>query len=326
MPKQSNQKDRILVLKEIFEQETDDDHSLTSKRLMEILENKGMKVDRKTLYSDIETLQFHGMDIAHEEGQKTYKLQSRAFELSEIKLLIDCMQSSKFLSEKRTGEIIEKLQKLCSNYEAEQLRRQVTVANRVKNQNLVIYNNVDTIHKAIAHNRQISFLYFNYDIGMERIYRMGKQKYECSPFELLYVDENYYLLAYDRKWEKIVVYRVDRMVEVHESRAQREGHATYAQNDRAQYQKSVFNMFMGEMQSVTMVFHRGLMNTFIDKFGTNITVLKKSDAYYQTTVLVSVSPQFFGWVFGLGCKVHIVGPDVVKQQMQTMLDEIRKQY
>lgn len=266
------------------------------------------------------------MDIAHEEGQKTYKLQSRAFELSEIKLLIDCMQSSKFLSEKRTDELIEKLQKLCSNYEAEQLRRQVTVANRVKNQNLVIYNNVDTIHKAIAHNRQISFLYFDYDIGMERVYRMGKQNYECSPFELLYVDENYYLLAYDRKWEKIVVYRVDRMVEVCESRAQRVGHASYAQNDRAQYQKSVFNMFMGEMQRVTMVFHRELMNTFVDKFGPNIMVTKKSDTYYQTTVLVSVSPQFFGWIFGLGCKVRIVGPDSVKREMTELLSDIMRQY
>ena len=326
MPKQSDHKKRLLVLKDIFEQETDEVHGLTTKQLIEILDRHGMKVDRKTLYSDIETLQFYGMDIAHEEREKTYRLLSRDFELSEIKLMIDCMQSSKFLSEQRTESLIKKLQGLCSRYEAEQLRRQVTVANRVKNLNREIYINVDTIHKAIANNHQISFLYFDYDIGMERVYRMGKKKYECSPFELLYVDENYYLLAYDSKWEKIVTYRVDRMVEVQELRSQRAGHATYAQIDRAQYQKSVFNMFMGKMQKVTMIFHYELMNTFVDKFGTDIMVMEEDDVHYRVTVLVSVSPQFFGWVFGLGDKVRIIGPDSIVEQMQTILSQVASSY
>lgn len=326
MPKQSDQKKRLLVLKDIFEQETDEAHGLTTKRLLEILENNGMKVDRKTLYSDIETLQFYGLDIAHEKREKTYRLLTRNFELSEIKLMIDCMQSSKFLSEKRTESLIRKLQGLCSRYEAEQLRRQVTVANRVKNLNKEIYANVDTIHRAIANNHQISFLYFDYDIGMKRAYRMGKQKYERSPFELLYMDENYYLLAYDTKWEKIVTYRVDRMVEVQELRSQRAGHTTYAQIDRAQYQKSVFNMFMGKMQKVTMVFHYELMNTFVDKFGTDIMVMEEDDTHYRVTVLVSVSPQFFGWIFGLGDKVRIVGPDNVIDMMGAALSHVAKYY
>lgn len=325
--KSKNQKRKLFMLNRILEENTDEDHGLRMSDLIKKLKENGIEAERKSIREDIQELQAMGIDVGTVgENAKLYKLFSREFEVFEIKLLVDSIQRSKFLPEDKTEALVQKLMKLCSCHERHTLERQVIVANRAKNLNTRIHYNMDKIHLAIAENRQISFKYFDYDLYKKRAYRKKGENYHLSPFAMIYTDDNYYLLAFDEEKEEIRPFRVDRMEGVNVLKAYRRGHEAYSKIDMARYTNYTFSMYGGEIEHVTMQFQNRLMNAVIDRFGADVPVRKVDKSHFQITVPVAVSQQFFGWVFGLGKMVRIIGPENVRAKMQEQLLEIGERY
>ena len=314
---------KLLYLKEILERETDENHGITLERILQLLEMKGVSAERKSIYDDISRLtDIYGLDIQRPSGQnKEYRLLDRTFEVNELKLLIDSIQASKFLSEKRTLDLIAKVKTLCSKAEAEKLQRQVIVANRVKTMNQSIHINVDTIHRAIVDNKQIQFNYFKYDLNKRRQYQRNGGIYYVSPWAMIYTDDNYYILGYED--QKFKHFRVDRMSKVAIAPAlDRDGREEYLQMDMTAYTKYTFSMFGGAVEKVTMVFSNHLLGVVLDRFGHGVVATKADEKHFRITVTVAVSQQFFGWVFGLGKGVSIIAPDTVRNKMAEALKSL----
>ena len=328
MPKKNNQKLRLLYMKDILEQHTDGEHGISLKDFERYLSHKDVEAPtRKTFYDDLDALEEYGMDLGRDPYGKSYKLLSREFDLPQIKLIIDAIQSSKSIPESMTRNIIGKMESLCSEYQARELHRDVIVSGRVKTLNEGTQNNIDYIHLAISADKQITFKYFDYDTSLKKKYRKRGAKYTISPYVLVYCDENYYLLAYDKAYKEIRSYRVDRMegVSVIETSV-REGKEAFAAIDMAKYQKYTFGMYSGEVKEVTMVFTNNMMNAVIDRFGQEIFVHKEDDTHFRISVEVAISPQFYGWVFGLGKMVKIVAPEAVRQGYLDMMKDVREKY
>lgn len=326
------QKMKLFVLKEILEQETDAKHGITMARILELLAIKGQPAERKSVYHDINAFRDAGvLDITKAQGQnREYAVVSRDFEPEEVKLLVDAVHSSKFLSDAKTQALVKKLKKLCSRHEASTLQRHVIVSNRVKSMNNKILYNIDPIHEAIAKNSQLTFLYFDYVLGKnfakERHYMNKKQEYIVSPWALVYTDDNYYLLAYHKGIIKH--FRVDRMEGVALRTVEqnglnvivpREGKEEFSKEDMSRYTNYTFSMYGGEVKNVEMVFLNRMLNTVIDRFGKDVLAYPVDKDHFKITVPVAISDQFYGWVFGLGKNIRIVGPSEVVEGMRKQL-------
>ena len=319
---------KMLYLKELFEERTDTEHEITIKDMQAHLDGYGISADRRTLYQDIETLQFYGMDIEHEKNGRGYRLVSRDFEPYEVKLMIDAVSSSRFLSERRSRELMEKLKKLCSRYERDPIQRQLRLANRVKGTSKVLHINVNEIFNAIGNNRNVRFLYFKYDTKKQKSYT--KRVYEVSPWDMLYADDQYYLLAFDPEEKKadkqFKYFRVDRMEKVETLEEQRTGGEEREKIDMVTRTKNNFNMFGGKIEMVTLRFPNFQFEMAMDRFGHDIIPMKDGPDHFTVTVPVAVGPHFYGWVFGLKNYVTIMGPEHVRQGMKDMLEAVGKRY
>ena len=327
MPKVADSKLRLFRLIKYFEEMTDDNHFVTRRNVEDHLKTAWKtSVDRKTFESDLMCLDTLGYEIEHPENSHQYKLVSRPFAFSELKMIIDCLLSARTLDEKTTQRLIKTLKKECSKYEGETLDRQVIVANRVKTTNKAVHYALDQIQVAIQQECQISFKYFDYDMKMKRTYRKNGETYYVSPFVVVYSDDNHYLLAYDGK--KVRPYRIDRMEGVHsESEMAREGQEVFDEKiDLDHYRQYTFGMYDGKVERVRMRFYHRMMNTVIDKFGTDVVVYRVDDEHFEITVPVAISPQFCGWVFGLGRQVEILEPKSVVKKMKDMLKNVGELY
>ena len=331
----SNPKLKLLYVKEFFEEMTDEDHPATMPDILAYLEGKNIHAERKGIYTDIGYLEDYGMelrDISKEDKygedknlrNRMYRLLDRDFEPSEVKLILDSVASSKFLSEKKSMDLMAKLEKLVSVHQRQSLKRQIKVTGRVKSMNGSVMYNVDTIHVAIASDTTVKFKYFHYNTKKEREYTHDGKPYEVSPWTLLYDNSNYYLLAFVD--DKIRTFRVDRMAEVKQGAKERQGKAQFEAFDLVAFTKATFGMYSGTEEKVEMQFHNSLIDTVIDKFGKEIFITPVDDSHFKITVPVAVSPQFFGWIFGLGGKVTILGPKSVVKQMKDMLGRVGERY
>ncbi len=309
MAKSPNQKLKLLHLIEILEEQTDEGHPLTVPQLIEALAAVDIAAERKSIYDDLETLRQYGLDIVSIRGRTTgHYLASRTFELPELKLLVDSVQSSKFITVKKSMELIRKLESLTSRHEALQLRRQVYVLGRIKTMNESIYYNIDEIHGGIARNRQISFKYFEYAVTKERRYRRGGGRYVISPMALSWDDENYYMLGYDADAGILKHYRVDKMVDISLTDQPREGLESFANLDMAAYSRQIFSMYGGEEETVRLRFENGLIGVVIDRFGKDVPIVHSDEDSFTVQVRVFVSPQFFGWLCSFGGRARVVSP------------------
>lgn len=331
----SNPKLKLLYLKQFFEEQTDEDHPATMPQILEYLDSKGIHAERKGIYADISYLEDFGMelrDVSKEDREseekkqrnRTYRLLDRAFEPSEIKLILDSVASSKFLSERKSMDLMTKLGNLLSVHQRQSLKRQIKVTGRVKSMNGSVMYSVDTIHVAIASDKTVKFKYFHYNTDKEREYTHDGKPYEVSPWTLLYDNSNYYLLAYVK--DDMRTFRVDRMAEVKQGAKEREGKEQFEAFDLVSFTKATFGMFHGEEEKVEMLFHNSLIDTVIDKFGKEIFITPVDNTHFKITVPVNVSPQFYGWIFGLGGKATILGPKSVVNKMKDMLDKASKKY
>ena len=323
-----HQKLKMLYLMKIFSEETDDSNFLTLQQIIQKLKDYGVMADRKTLYVDFDELRTFGVDIIMEKiGRNSfYHIGRRDFELPELKLLVDAVQSAKGLTDKKSGELIKKLESMVSKYEAGQLNRQVYIAGRVKTMNESVYYNIDTIHEAINADRQIRFKYFKWDLQKKMKLRKEGDWFRVSPWHLIWDNEYYYLIAYDNENNKIKHYRVDKMLKISLVDEQREGKEQYKKFDIARYTRGLFGMFGGEETKVTLEVHNSMVSVIIDRFGKDIYITPVDEDHFRTNVNVSVSSQFLGWIMSLGDKVRIVGPDEVVEQMKAEISRLMGQY
>ncbi|MBE6036497.1 MAG: WYL domain-containing protein [Clostridiales bacterium] len=322
MAKSANQKIKILYLMRILLQQTDDEHGLTLAELSEALAAYGVEAERKTLYSDLETLEVFGLDIEKRKDKTVrYHVVSREFELPELKLLVDAVQSSKFITHRKSGELIKKLESLTSRYEAQQLQRQVFVSNRIKTMNESIYYMVDELHDAIGTNSKITFHYFEWTEKKEKRLRHDGALYKVSPWALTWDDENYYLVAYDSEAGIIKHFRVDRMTRLRIVDERRDGAEIFKGFDLALYSKKTFAMYGGREETVCLRCNNNLASVMIDRFGQDTTFLYPDEEHFDAYVKVAISPTFLTWVMNFGENVKIISPASVQQDL---LDHIRK--
>ena len=329
MAKGNNQKLKLLYLIKIFSEKTDEDHCMSAQELIQELQKYDVSAERKSIYNDIECLTGFGYDIVNKKAKTGggYYLASREFELPELKLLVDAVQSSRFITQKKSRELIHKIETLAGPYEAKKLQRQVIVASRIKTGNESIYYNVDQIHNAIQDNAPISFIYMEWNARKEFLPRHNGKIYHASPWALTWKEENYYLIAYDDEEEKIKHFRVDKMNRISELEGQtRKGSEAFERFDIAEYTNRSFGMFGGETQRVTLQLHQTLAGVLFDRFGKDIDVRRISEDEISVRIEVCVSPQFFGWLTGLGSRVRIQAPEDVKRQYREFLKEILDQY
>ncbi len=323
-----HQKLKMLYLARIFSEETDDLHGLTMPEIIDKLALCGVNADRKTLYLDFEELRSYGMDIVAEQTGRNcyYRLVSRDFELPELKLLVDSVQSAKFMTDKKSAQLIRKLESLVSKYEAKQLQRQVIISGRVKTMNESIYYNVDKIHDAINADCQIRFKYYQWNLKKEMELRKNGAWYQISPWALMWDDENYYLVAFDAEDNIIKHYRVDKMLKISTVDEKREGQELFRKFNTPRYTKSLFGMNGGEETNVTLEAANHMAGILIDRFGKDIFIIPTDKDHFRTTVNVAVSSPFLGWIMSLGEDIRIVSPENVVDRMRDAARRLSEQY
>ena len=324
MPNRDLTKLRVLYTAQLLRDETDEGHGLTLAELSDRLEALGVGAERKALYRDLDALKAFGMDIIAERsgGTTRYFLGARTFELAELKLLVDAVQGAKFITEAKSRALIKKLETLLSRHDAKHLHRQVMISGRVKTMNESVYYNVDRLHEAIGADRAIRFQYFQWNVRGEAELRRGGAWYRVSPWCLMWEDENYYLVAYDPADGQIRHYRVDKMLRISGTPERRAGREAFEAFNAPRYAKQVFGMFGGEPRRVTLRCENRFAGVMIDRFGKDAPLHPDGPEHFTLSVEVAVSPQFFGWVAGLGSGVVLTAPDDVVREMKRLAAEL----
>ena len=328
MPKGSNQKFKLYRLAQIMQEKTDDEHYITMPEIMKELAKYDITADRKSIYNDLRDLSVLGIDVEGEpDGNRYhYHVVDRAFELPELKLLVDAIQSSKFITEKKSNALIKKLETLVSKYDAQKLQRQVFVSGRIKTMNESIYYTVDAIHNAISADKKIKFQYYQWNEKKEMELRHSGAWYHISPWGLSWNNENYYLVGYDSEEEKIKHFRVDKMLHIKLSKESREGNEHFKKLDMADYAKKSFGMFGGKERTVKLLVKNNLAGVIIDRFGKDVMMIPADNEHFTVSVDIHVSKQFLGWVFSLGENIKILGPDDVVEQMRSEIKRLIEHY
>ena len=327
MPRSENQKRKLLVLLRLLMENTDEKHMLSVQDMIRMLGEEGIRAERKSLYDDLETLRECGYDVENRKSKTTgYYIASRQFELPELKLLADAVASSRFITEKKSDELIRKIEGLASVHEARQLQRQVFVQGRVKAMNEKIYYNVDTLHEAIAQNRQIRFRYFEYTVGKTKQYRHNGATYQASPYALSWDDENYYLIAFYERRGNISHFRVDKMENIEILDLPRRGLPEESGFDLPSYSRRVFNMFGGEQETLRLEFDNALVGVVLDRFGADIPLQACGNGRFQIHVEAYVSPTLLGWLFSFGSRVRVLSPESLIELFRRRLEECGSVY
>lgn len=329
MAKGDNQKLKLLYLLRILSEKTDEMHGLTAQQLIHELEKYEIHAERKSIYDDIRCLIDFGYDIVNRKTAECggYYLASREFELPELKLLVDAVQASRFITTKKSRELISKIEKLAGTYDAQKLQRQVFVAGRIKAENEGIYYNVDYIHNAIQNNASIQFFYLKWSYEKKLVPYHDDKIYTVSPWALTWKEENYYLVAFDHDENKIKHFRVDKMSRIKVlSKEQRKGGEAFEKMDIAEYTNSSFGMFGGQAETVTLKLKEALIGVILDRFGKETDIRKNKDHTISARIKVSVSNPFFGWLTGLGSEVSILSPAWVREDYICYLQTVLAKY
>ena len=325
MAGQSKQKQKLLRMEQIFRTQTDEEHTLTGNQLIDILEKEGIKAERKTIYDDIATLCDSGVTIETvKKGHSNayFYANNNDFQSEELFILASAVASCRFLTTKKSNELISKLQRNTNQYTANQLGRQIFVGMRSRNKsvNETIYYSINTIQNAIAKKRKITFKYYTYNTMKKRHLKHGGEPYLVSPYELVWENDNYYLTCLCHNHGNVVRYRVDRMAEVTITENKI---ASFTDEEKRELEnfKSLYSMYGGEKKELRIQFHGSLMDAVIDRFGENVECQKTSEDSFVIRVEVQISPPFWGWLFQFGTKARIIEPfDVVSQAKQILLD------
>ncbi len=326
MARRPNQKLKLIYLERILRERTDRYHGLTLAEISAALGEYGISAERKSLYDDMEALKLCGMDIRTvRDSHVRYYLAEHTFDVAELRLLIDAVQSSRFLTPKKSNELIRKIESQGSRYEASRLHKQVFSSNRVKTENEEIFGNIAAIHTAIAENRKIRCVYFEWNSYKQRMLRKNGDEYIISPWALVWDSEYYYLVGYDSDAGIIKHFRVDKMLKVRLMEEKREGNEAFENFDLAIYSQRVFGMYGGEAENVRILSDNSLAGVVVDRFGTDVTILNRGESF-EFCVKVMISPTFFAWVLGFGGKMKILSPERVARECAAIAQEVVEQY
>lgn len=327
MAKSEKQKLKLLYIKDMLLEKTDRTHILTTNDIIRELDLLGVAAERKSIYGDIQLLNDYIIEVEKQATKpQGYYVEERDFELAEVKLLVDLVESSKFVTEKKSRQLIKKLEGLTNIHHAKTLQRNVIVSDRIKAENESIYYNVDYIHEAISKNHKISFQYFQWTVEKTEKMKHNGDSYTINPWRLTWAEENYYLVGYDDEEGKVKYFRVDKMKKVQVLLEERVGSQHLDCFDFTNLHKRTFGMFAGEEEMVTMVMGESLAGVVVDRFGKNVTMRQISDGTFETRVKVAVSKPFFGWITGLGSEAKIIAPASVKERYRDYIMSIVRNY
>ncbi len=327
MAKSANQKQKLLSICRLLWETTDEEHPLTVGEITAALDRGGIQAERKSIYDDIETLRTFGLDIVSRRGKNGgWYLGERTFQLAELKLLVDAVQSCKFITRRKSAALIRKLEALASSHQARQLQRQVYVSNRVKTMNESIYYTIDKLHAALNARRTVSFHYFEYNVQKERVFRREGERYMVSPYGLIWDNENYYLTGFDHTKGDMRHYRVDKMADLVVTCLARREDGAEKDFDIATYAQKHFGMFRGREGQVTLRCQNRMVGVVLDRFGQEAMLISDGPEHFTVTVPAVVSPQFLGWLFGLGDGVELRSPGWAVAALREQLDSVRNMY
>lgn len=325
MPNSEKQKMKLLYIAQYINEYSDENHVVTTNELVNMLEKHDIPAERKSIYTDVSILKEFGMDIAISRGRNGgFTLLSRPFQLAELKLLVDAVQSSRFITSKKSFSLIEKLGSLTSAHERQELNRNVFITNRIKSDNESIYYSTDIIYNAIAQNRKIEFLYFNYGADKKRHYHNGKKPLKVSPFGLQFDSDRYYMIAFDTLAGIIKHYRVDKMCNVEIIDEERDGEEHFCNFDIARYTNATVKMFAGTPENVMLEFEEEYAGVIIDKFGMNLKFIPTSESRYSVMINAALTPTLYSWIFTFGGKVTILAPEKAINEYKLQLEESLK--
>ncbi len=317
---EKDNKKRLMLMQEVLEKYTDEEHPLTTAQIMKILEcDYGMKIHRTTVGKDIADLVEMDVDVqCVRSTQNKYFIGSRYFELPELKLLVDAVASSKFITEKKSRELISKLDRFASVYQRENIKRNIATEGRIKPSNEHTFYIVDRINDAINQGRKISFTYFEYDAAKNKVLRNEGKPYLFSPYSLVWNGDYYYVVGFSHKHGKTGTFRVDRISstpEIMEEAAQPmpDGFSV------SEFTKTVFQMYDEQRAMVELLCSNEMMKVIIDRFGEDVHTEITDDEHFAVTTEVSLSPNFYGWLFGFGDKITVTGPQWVVDRYREML-------
>ena len=325
MSKKSNQKLKILYILKILTENTDEEHPMSTTELIRELAAFGISAERKSVYDDIDALLSYGIDIVKIPSRSNlYYIGERELQLPELKLLVDTVQSAKFITHKKSLELIKKLEGFTSRHNAKKLQRQVFVSGRVKTVNEQIYYNVDTIHAAMLENKKISFKYFEWNVDKKQQFKRDGAAYVQSPLGLTWTDENYYLIAYSDEREKILHFRVDKMsdIKIIEEKAS----IPPERFDMTEYTNRTFGMYGGKAEKVTLEMTNDLVGVIIDRFGKEVSIMKSDEEHFRVNLDVSLSPVFLSWLLSFGSRVKVISPQSLIDTVKKTAKEVLGQY
>lgn len=324
MPRSANQKLKLLCLCRILWERTDEEHPMTVPELIQALEEWDIKAERKSIYDDMEALRFFGLDVQNRKGKDPgWFLGERTFQLAELKLLVDAVQSSRFISQRKSNDLIGKLESQASRYQARQLQRQVYVDRRAKTMNESVYYTIDKLHTAIANRKTVTFLYFEYNVRKEKVYRHDGRRYTVSPAGLIWDNENYYLAGWDHDREEVRHYRVDKMTDITLTDQRGRDRGSW---DLEGYTRRHFGMYAGRPCQLRLRCAAPLAGVFLDRFGQDIMLVPQDEGHFTVTLDLVVSPPFWGWLFGLGAQVEVLSPAWAVEEFRQRLDQVRAVY
>ena len=326
MAKGTNQKNKLFSIYQLLLERTDEDHPITTQQIINELERQDISAERKSIYSDMDSLRLYGVDIHSQKGRSAgWFIGERDFELPELKLLMDAVQSSRFITQRKSDALIRKLEKLASVHQARQLQRQVFVSGRVKTMNESIYYNVDKLHAALAAQKVITFRYFDFNIRKEKVFRQEGRRYTVTPFGLIWNHEFYYLAAFDHNHKQMRHYRVDKMAEISLTTLEREGLRQYPDFKLADYAQKHFGMYRGDEMTVTLRGSADMVGVVLDRFGQDVILIPDGEDHFTVTLPVVISPQFFGWLFGLEGKLTLTRPaaavDAYRRHLKMQMEQ-----
>lgn len=327
MARQSGQKVKLLAVRQLLLERGDEERPISTEEFLTSLERQGISAERKSIYRDMETLREWGMDVQFRKGKNGgWFLGQRDFELPELKLLVDAVQSSRFISRKKSDALIRKLEGLTSVGQARQLQRQVYVAGRVKAMNESVYYTIDKLHTALNARRAVTFKYFEYNMRKEKVFRRDGKRYAVSPYGLIWDNENYYLAGFDHARREMRHYRVDKMAELAVTCLPLQGDEACRNFDIASYSQKHFGMFSGREGQVRLRCRSHLVGVVLDRFGQEAILIPDGEDRFTVTVSAVVSPQFLGWIFGLGDGVEVCSPAWAVDELNAQLQAVQRLY
>ena len=325
MARSTNQKLKLLFLRQLLLEKSGEEHPISTQEIIQALEAQGIPCERKSIYRDMAALEEFGLDVHGCKGRRAgWFVGERRFQLPELKLLVDAVQSCKFITRRKSRELIRKLESLASVHQARQLQRQVYVAGRPKTLNETVYYSIDQLHAAISAARAVTFQYFDYDLNKARVFRRGGARYTVSPYGLIWDNENYYLAGYDHDKGELRHYRVDKMAELSVTALPRQEEGRYAGLDMGEYVQKHFGMFSGREGQVRLRCARRLVGVILDRFGLDVILVPDGEEHFTVTVSAVVSTQFLGWLFGLGPDVELLSPDWAVEEYRAQLSGVAR--